>query len=53
VTGQERFGNMMRVYYKEAVGAFIVFDVTRESSFQSVDKWLNDINSKAWPPFIC
>jgi signal recognition particle receptor subunit beta len=28
-TGQERFKNMTRVYYKDAGAAFIVFDVTR------------------------
>lgn len=30
---------MTRVYYKEAVGAFIVFDVTRKDTFQAVEKW--------------
>jgi len=39
IAGQERFGNMTRVYYKEAVGAFIVFDVTRKDTFQAVEKW--------------
>ena len=42
--GQERFGNMTRVYYKEAVGAFIVFDVTRSSTFESVAKWKQDLD---------
>ncbi len=45
-TGQERFGNMTRVYYKEAVGAVIVFDVTRVSTFEAVQKWKQDIDSK-------
>ncbi|XP_048400649.1 ras-related protein Rab-38-like isoform X2 [Stegostoma tigrinum] len=44
--GQERFGNMTRVYYREAVGAFIVFDVSRASTFEAVSKWKNDLDSK-------
>ncbi|XP_026284297.2 uncharacterized protein LOC113210492 isoform X8 [Frankliniella occidentalis] len=46
IAGQERFGNMTRVYYKEAVGAFIVFDVTRASTFDAVVKWKQDLDSK-------
>jgi len=46
IAGQERFGNMTRVYYKEAVGAFIVFDVGRSSTFEAVQKWKNDLDSK-------
>lgn len=46
IAGQERFGNMTRVYYKEAVGAFIVFDVTRTATFDAVQKWKNDLDSK-------
>lgn len=45
-TGQERFGNMTRVYYREAMGAFIVFDVTRHTTFEAVTKWKEDLDSK-------
>ncbi|XP_051954906.1 ras-related protein Rab-32-like [Xyrauchen texanus] len=46
IAGQERFGNMTRVYYKEAVGAFVVFDITRGSTFEAVSKWKHDLDSK-------
>jgi len=46
IAGQERFGNMTRVYYKEAVGAFVVFDVTRVATFEAAAKWKSDIDSK-------
>lgn len=41
---------MTRVYYKEAVGAFIVFDVTRASTFDSVANWKADLDSKVQLP---
>ncbi|XP_043928143.1 ras-related protein Rab-38 [Protopterus annectens] len=50
IAGQERFGNMTRVYYREALGAFIVFDVTRPSTFEAVSKWKEDLDSKLTLP---
>uniref|UniRef100_A0A096MNA1 Ras-related protein Rab n=2 Tax=Cercopithecinae TaxID=9528 RepID=A0A096MNA1_PAPAN len=50
IAGQERFGNMTRVYYREAMGAFIVFDVTRPATFEAVAKWKNDLDSKLTLP---
>jgi len=37
---------MTRVYYKEAVGAFVVFEPARRSTFEAVSKWKNDIDTK-------
>lgn len=48
--GQERFYNMTRVYYKDAVGCFIVFDVTRASTFEAVIRWKADLDSKVSLP---
>lgn len=50
IAGQERFGNMTRVYYKEAVGAFIVFDLTRASTYDAVVKWKTDLDLKVQLP---
>jgi len=50
IAGQERFGNMTRVYYKEAVAALIVFDCTRQSTFDAVLTWKNDLDSKVLLP---
>ena len=41
---------MTRVYYKEAVGAFIVFDITRIDSFEAIIKWKNDLDTKVLLP---
>lgn len=41
---------MTRVYYKDAVGCFIVFDVTRASTFEAVVRWKNDLDSKVTLP---
>jgi len=46
IAGQERFGNMTRVYYKEAVGAMVVFDITSPKTWDEVAKWKQDIDLK-------
>eukprot|EP00041_Stephanoeca_diplocostata_P014727 m.277068 g.277068 ORF g.277068 m.277068 type:complete len:382 (-) comp19780_c0_seq5:223-1368(-) len=46
IAGQERFGAMTHVYYKEAVGALLMFDSTRHETFKSVAKWKADIDDK-------
>jgi Ras-related protein Rab-32 len=38
------------VYYKEAVGAFVVFDVTRLSTFEAVQMWKQDLDNKVLLP---
>eukprot|EP01114_Cavostelium_apophysatum_P004817 TRINITY_DN1520_c0_g1_i1.p1 TRINITY_DN1520_c0_g1~~TRINITY_DN1520_c0_g1_i1.p1 ORF type:complete len:297 (+),score=76.99 TRINITY_DN1520_c0_g1_i1:229-1119(+) len=50
IAGQERFANLTRMYYKEARGAFVVFDVSREKTFDAVLKWKADIDSKVTLP---
>ena len=41
--GQERFKSVTHALYKGAKGAVIVFDVTREITFNNVDYWFKEI----------
>lgn len=50
IAGQERFGNLTRVYYKEAVGALVVHDITKPDSLEAATKWKNDIDHKVYLP---
>jgi Ras-related protein Rab-7L1 len=48
--GQERFTRMTRVYYKDAHGCVIVFDITNRNSFINILKWKRDVDSKCSLP---
>jgi small GTP-binding protein len=41
--GQERYKSITAAYYRGAKGAMIVYDITREDTFNNVDKWFNEI----------
>jgi len=44
IAGQfEKFGRFHDTFYKNANGALLVFDLTRIKTFESVDKWREDM----------
>ena len=43
--GQERYRSVTSTYYKGAKGAFIVYDITRKATFESIDKWIEDLKN--------
>ncbi|KAK9289271.1 hypothetical protein L1049_017747 [Liquidambar formosana] len=43
--GQERFRAVTSAYYRGAVGALIVYDISRRTTFESVGRWLDELNS--------
>ncbi|KAG8468441.1 hypothetical protein KFE25_013524 [Diacronema lutheri] len=45
--GQERFRTISSTYYRGAHGIIVVYDVTNQHSFNSVNDWLVEINKYA------
>ena len=50
--GQERFRAITNAYYRGAVGALIVYDITKANSFESVKKWLSELRENADPHIV-
>ncbi|KAM7521881.1 hypothetical protein LguiA_011783 [Lonicera macranthoides] len=44
--GQERFRAVTSSYYRGAVGALLVYDISRRSTFQSIKRWLHELNTQ-------
>ncbi|KAJ1437798.1 Small GTPase superfamily [Sesbania bispinosa] len=41
--GQERFRAITSSYYRGALGALLVYDITRRSSYENIGKWLVEL----------
>eukprot|EP00897_Mesotaenium_endlicherianum_P008626 jgi/Mesen1/7792/ME000408S06914 len=42
-SGQERYRAVTSVYYRGAVGALLVYDISRRATFDNVSQWLREI----------
>mmetsp|Transcript_24128 Transcript_24128/g.42833 ORF Transcript_24128/g.42833 Transcript_24128/m.42833 type:complete len:202 (-) Transcript_24128:3096-3701(-) len=47
--GQERFRAIAPIYYQQAKGAVVVYDITEQSSFDRVMQWVNELRKFAEP----
>ena len=43
--GQDRYRAIASSYYKGALGALLVYDITKEQSFENVNKWLSELRN--------
>lgn len=41
--GQERYRAITSAYYRGAVGALLVYDITRHITFENVERWLKEL----------
>ena len=44
--GQERYRAITSAYYRGAVGALVVYDITKDVSFTNVSKWLAELKAR-------
>jgi len=42
--GQEKFANLINVYFRNLDGAMIIYDITNRNSYDSIEKWIDKIN---------
>ena len=47
--GQEKYKAITGAYYKGSKGAFVVYDITRKDTFESIDRWINDLKTTGDP----
>lgn len=41
--GQEKFRAISNSYYRGAIGVMLVYDITKQSTFDNLEKWLKEL----------
>ncbi|KRX06787.1 P-loop containing nucleoside triphosphate hydrolase [Pseudocohnilembus persalinus] len=47
--GQEKFLSVTQAYFRNAVGALLVYDITKKQTFNDLDKWIKSIRDYSGP----
>ena len=50
--GQEKYKSISASYFKGSKGAFIVYDITKKDTFDSIEKWLNELKLNGDPGIV-
>jgi len=45
--GQERYRAITSAYYRGAVGALLVYDISKHATFENVERWLKELRDHA------
>eukprot|EP01133_Synstelium_polycarpum_P010633 gene10633-12373_t len=45
--GQERYRAITSAYYRGAVGALLVYDIAKQATYKSVERWLTELRENA------
>lgn len=47
IAGQERYRAITSAYYRGAVGALLVYDITKPQTFVNAERWLRELREHA------
>ena len=50
--GQERYRAITSAYYRGAVGALLVYDISKRATFENVERWLRELRDHAEPNIV-
>jgi len=50
--GQERYRAITCAHYRRAVGALLIYDVTKQATFQNCSKWMDELRQNAEPDIV-
>lgn len=50
--GAERYRALTAAYYRRAVGALLVYDISNRSTFESIERWLAELREHSDPQII-
>jgi len=50
--GQERYRAITSTHYRRALGALLIYDVTKEKTFENIGQWMEELRQSAEPDLI-